>query len=145
MSSEKFYIVFAQRACDDPYYPPYTDAIRYYKSKEKAIESARMSRIRTKKCSNPEDCYYVEEHTFDDDVQIKEYSSSEISDDENYANEHGIDIRKHKEEMKKYYYYGEDEETYFNENDKQYKQEKMVYVIARKSIKKNKDDKEDEN
>ena len=124
MSGEKFYVVIAQRACDDPYYPPYADTIGTYKSKEKAIERARLCRKKTKKYSSPDDCYYVEEHTFDDDVKFKDYSSSESSD----------------EDMKKYQYRGEDEETYFGENDKQYKQGGMVYVISRKCDKDSKNE-----
>jgi len=127
MSSEKFYIVISQSACDDPYYPPYRDTIGTYKSKEKAIERARLSRKKTKKHSSPGDCYYVEEHTFDDEVDKKDYSSSESSDeeDENIINIMSTALEITREKF-------EDEEKYFNENDKQYKQGRMVYAISRK-------------
>lgn len=142
MTSEKFYIVFSQRDCDDPYYPPYADVIRVYKSKEKAIEHARRIRKRTKKYSRPEDCYYVEEYEFQDEDHdiFKDYSSSD--DDDNNDNEN---YKKYKEDMKKYYYYGEDEEKYFDETDETdecYKKRKMVYVISRKSNNKNKNEDE---
>lgn len=145
MSSDKFYTVVAQRQCDDPYYPLYTDIIRYFKSKEKAIEFARRCRQRTKKHSQPQDCYYVEERTFDDDVEFKEtcYILDSSNDEDEDVNEHGVDIKKYTEEMKKNYYYGEDEETYFDENDKEYKQGGMVYVIARKSDKNDKVNEQD--
>jgi len=142
MSSQKFYIVISQTACDDPYYPPHRDTIGTYKSKEKAIEYARLSRKKTKKHSSPGDCYYVTEHIFDDEVDKKDYSSSESSDeedDENIINimstALGITREKYKEDMldkKRERENFEDEEKYFNENDKQYKQGRMVYVISRK-------------
>jgi hypothetical protein len=143
MENEKMYIVFRQSECDDNYYRPYTEFMGLYKSKEKAIARAKNVRKRTKKYSNPDDCYYVEEHTFDDDVKFKEYSSSESSEEEkndDISTEPGItnekckeEIKKQKKEMKKYEYRGEDEETYFNENDNQYKRGGMVYVIGRKN------------
>lgn len=133
MSSEssdldKFYIVIAQRQCDDPYYAPYNDPIGYYKSKELAIESARRYRKRTKKYSSSQDCYYVQECYFHDNDTVTDADASSNDENENDTEEN----KEWKKELEKYNYYGEDEEIFFDETEKVYKQGKMIYVIQRK-------------
>lgn len=70
-----FYILYLQRECDDPYYPPYKDDIGMYKSKEKAIEDARKKFYkRAKDYVTPEarkyggvsELYYIEGGYFQD-------------------------------------------------------------------------------
>lgn len=132
MSIDKFYALVAQRECDDPYYPPYNDVLRYYRTKEQAIEGARRCRKRTKEYSSPRDCYYVEEHIFSCHDNDNEADASS-NDDDNKNNENEDD-KAWKEEIKKYNYYGEDEELFFDENHDNYKKGKMVYVIGRKLL-----------
>jgi len=125
MEREKFYIVFSQTDCDDSYYRPYVTVVRIFKSKEKAIQEAKYLRKRTKKYSSPDDCYYVEEYTFDDDKK-------HVSCNQNIKNKESSDDDNNDEDCKKYYYTGEDEETYIDETDESYKNHKMVFIIGRK-------------
>jgi hypothetical protein len=81
MSKETFYAVVSQRECDDPYYPPYNDVIGYYKNKGLAIQAARNARNRTKKYSEPKDCYYVEEMMFNNPDE-NEFNNEVADDDE---------------------------------------------------------------
>jgi hypothetical protein len=74
---DKIYLVYSQRECDDPYYPPYQTMIGIYKSKEKAIEYARQSYNKLKKYMSNNDCYYVEEHTLDDNVDKQSITPTE--------------------------------------------------------------------
>lgn len=150
MEIEKIYIVFSTNDCDDPYYPQYERVIAIYKSKDKAIEAARLARKKTKKYSGPNDCYYVKEYKINDYNISQNYSSSESSydasddvDDDNDTdkdvdNNKDSDInskensKKWREELKKYWYYGEDEEKYYDENDSSFKMNKIVFMITRK-------------
>ena len=85
MESEKLYMVYCQRECEDPFYIPYHDVWRVFHSKEKAIQAA----INLKNNSNDKTIYYIKEYTYDDD---NVYFNHEIKDriDENkvvYPNE----------------------------------------------------------
>ena len=91
MESEKLYIVYCQRETEEPFYIPHQDVWRIFRSKEKAIQTARDLRNYSKSVggNNNEPIYYVKEYTYDDD---KVYFNREIINtiDENksiYPNE----------------------------------------------------------
>jgi hypothetical protein len=76
-----FYTVYSQCPCDDPYYPPYTNDIGIYKSKNNAIKRARdtfyrMAQYYTepedRKYGGVEGMFYVEGCYFNDaDDEVK--------------------------------------------------------------------------
>lgn len=58
-SVEYVYLLINELQCDDPYYRPYNDVLRVYKSAEEAISDARASHQRT---YNPEQNPKYNEH-----------------------------------------------------------------------------------
>lgn len=60
-------IVDRQRECDDPYYPPYQDALAVFKDERAAITQAEAYAAEHQKFMSDNDCFYVLEHSFSDE------------------------------------------------------------------------------
>lgn len=61
------YIVYRQRECDDPYYPPYQDALAVFKSQDAAVEKAKAYAAEHQEYMSGNDCFHVIEHSFSDE------------------------------------------------------------------------------